>query len=214
MSNTHGFLLNPVPFASNLLGILNFWFVDVILPCISTLQQISYSFCFFISTRFGGGKANVWAQFIVLKPKSFIWFAVKCHFLHAHGAPPPHLSSPAVFSTESGTSLEDNVKLGGCSIQLPAPGSWSTPFTPHGLCCAAQAVFTPLLQSDLAHPAFLSGDNFLPVLVGGTGLCVVSQISGTCQQGSRMWVSCADDLLLTSRFLKYLITEGTSAKGN
>lgn len=183
-------------------------------PVFQHCNRFLILFVFSFQQDLEGGRQTCGPSSSSWNPNLFIWFAVKCHFLHAHGAPPPHLSSPAVFSTESGTSLEDNVKLGGCSIQLLAPGSWSMPFTPHGLCCAAQAVFTSLLQSDLAHPAFLSGDNCLPVLVGGTGLCVVSQISGTCQQGSRMWVSCADDLVLTSRFLKYLITEGTSAKGN
>lgn len=64
-------LLCPLPFAANLLGILNFWFGDVILPCISTLQQISCSFVFvFHLIRFGEGNADVWTQYIVLELRS------------------------------------------------------------------------------------------------------------------------------------------------
>lgn len=46
MSNTHSFLLNPVPFASNLLGILHFWSVDVILACIQHWRFLILIFYF------------------------------------------------------------------------------------------------------------------------------------------------------------------------
>ena len=46
VSNVHSFLLDLIPFASNFLGTFNFWFVVVIILCISILliQQISHCF--------------------------------------------------------------------------------------------------------------------------------------------------------------------------
>lgn len=87
------------------------------------------------------------------------------------------------------------------------------PFIPEGLSRLLPRLFPVLLQTDLAHPTLFPGDSFPPVLVGCARLSM-SGVSGICQEGPKVSVACSANLLLTSRFLKYLIREETASKEN